>query len=110
MSDFNQQDASKGVKSTRVKAGKRTYFFDIKCTNYNDHYLVITESKKKHSMGFERPMYIRSQIFLYKEDLEKFVNGLQQSIDYIKSQYPDMVLEKTRMEEDDYNNHRNNDH
>lgn len=65
-----------------VRAGKRTYFFDVKATRSDDYYLTITESKKR--MGKEgKVFYEKHKIFLYKEDFEKFAEGLRDSVDYI---------------------------
>ena len=61
--------------SQRVRAGKRTYFFDVKATRSNDYYLTITESKRKFKEeGFS---YEKHKIFLYKEDFAKFIDDLQ---------------------------------
>ena len=65
-----------------VRAGKRTYFFDVKATRSDDYYLTITESKKR--MGKEgKVFYEKHKIFLYKEDFEKFTEGLNDAVDYI---------------------------
>jgi hypothetical protein len=65
-----------------VRAGKRTYFFDVKATRSDDFYLTITESKKR--MGKEgKVFYEKHKIFLYKEDFEKFTDGLKDAVDYI---------------------------
>ena len=72
------------VYSKPVKAGKRTYFFDVKATKGNDLYLTITESKRTVE-GDGSFSYDKHQIFLYKEDFEKFAEGLQEAVDYIKS-------------------------
>ena len=74
------------IYSKPVRAGKRTYFFDVKSTKgNNDFYLTITESKRRmESDG--RFSYDKHKIFLYKEDFEKFVEGLQDAVNYIKSQ------------------------
>ena len=70
--------------SQRVRAGKRTYFFDVKATRSNDYYLTITESKRKFKDdGFG---YEKHKIFLYKEDFIKFVVALQETIDHVKSE------------------------
>ncbi|MFZ0282879.1 MAG: DUF3276 family protein, partial [Bacteroidales bacterium] len=59
-----------------VRAGKRTYFFDVKATRKEDYYLTITESKKR--LGKEgKVFYEKHKIFLYKEDFEKFTDGLK---------------------------------
>ncbi len=70
------------VYSKRIRAGKRrTYFFDVRATRSNDYYLTITESRKK----FEGEGYDRHKIFLYKEDFNKFIKGLVEAIDYVKT-------------------------
>lgn len=72
------------IYSQRVKAGKRTYFFDVKPTRSNDYYLTVTESKKRFKDdGY---VYEKHKIFLYKEDFAKFVDALQQTIDYVKTE------------------------
>ena len=72
------------IYSKPVRAGKRTYFFDVKSTKgNNDFYLTITESKRRmESDG--RFSYDKHKIFLYKEDFEKFSEGLAEIIDYIR--------------------------
>lgn len=65
-----------------VRAGKRTYFFDVKATRRDDYYLTITESKKR--LGKEgKVFYEKHKIFLYKEDFEKFSEGLRGAVEYI---------------------------
>jgi hypothetical protein len=65
-----------------VRAGKRTYFFDVKATRKDDYYLTITESKKR--LGKEgKVFYEKHKIFLYKEDFEKFSEGLKDAVEYI---------------------------
>ena len=65
-----------------VRAGKRTYFFDVKATRKDDYYLTITESKKR--LGKEgKIFYEKHKIFLYKEDFEKFTEGLRDAVTYI---------------------------
>jgi hypothetical protein len=67
-----------------VRAGKRTYFFDVKATRKDDYYLTITESKKR--LGKEgKVFYEKHKIFLYKEDFEKFSEGLKEAVSYIDS-------------------------
>lgn len=63
------------VYSKVVRAGKRTYFFDVKATKGNDLYITMTESKKTFVDGKE--FYQKHKIFLYKEDFEKFQEGLE---------------------------------
>ena len=80
-------EANKGpqeVYSKKVKAGKRTYFFDVKSTRANDYYLTITESKKQYEDNGHR--YEKHKIFLYKEDLNKFLDALHSTAEYIKKE------------------------
>lgn len=72
------------VYSKPVRAGKRTYFFDVKATKGNDYYLTITESKRRVEHD-GRYVYDKHKIFLYKEDFEKFSEGLQDVVAYIKA-------------------------
>jgi NAD+--asparagine ADP-ribosyltransferase len=89
-------DAHKGsqeVYSKKVKAGKRTYFFDVKATRAKDYYLTITESKKQYSEDGNR--YEKHKIFLYKEDLNKFLEALYQTTEHIKKELlPDYDFDK----------------
>jgi len=75
------------VFSKPVRAGKRTYFFDVKATKGNDYYLTITESKRRTDRD-GRFVYDKHKIFLYKEDFEKFTQGLEEVIQYIKANCP----------------------
>ncbi len=81
------------VFSKVVRAGKRTYFFDVKTTRGNDYYLTITESKKRFDESGEAH-FEKHKIFLYKEDFEKFTDGFDESITFIKAALKDAVVEK----------------
>jgi hypothetical protein len=70
-----ENDKNAEVYSKVVRAGKRTYFFDIKSTKGNDLYITLTESKKTFNDD-GRDNYQKHKIFLYKEDFEKFREGL----------------------------------
>jgi hypothetical protein len=72
-------DDREDVYSKAVRAGKRTYFFDVKSTRGNDLFLTITESKK-HTHADGTAHYDKHKIFLYKEDFDKFMDGLQDAI------------------------------
>jgi hypothetical protein len=80
MGDFDNREREE-VYSKKVRAGKRTYFFDVKATRSNDYYVTITESKKRLEDG----VFIKHKIFLYKEDFEKFAEGLKDTVEYIKA-------------------------
>ena len=79
----NNDKKMESVYSIRVKAGKRrTYFFDVRETRGNDFYVTITESRKR----FDSEGYDRHKIFLYKEDFNKFIKGLNEAVDYVKTE------------------------
>ena len=85
MGDFEKNDFKRDsdtVFSKVVKAGKRTYFFDVKTTRQNEHYITVTESKKifedNGGAHFEK-----HKIFLYKEDFEKFMDAFDEVLDYV---------------------------
>jgi hypothetical protein len=78
----NNEKKQESVYSKRIKAGKRrTYFFDVRETRGSDYYLTITESRKR----FDSDGYDRHKIFLYKEDFNKFIKGLNEAVDYVKT-------------------------
>ena len=79
-----QERSGEDVYSKPVRAGKRTYFFDVKATKGNDYYLTITESKRRVDNNGQYA-YDKHKIFLYKEDFEKFAEGLDEVIKYIKA-------------------------
>ncbi|NVJ87066.1 MAG: DUF3276 family protein [Algoriphagus sp.] len=86
------------IFSKKVKAGKRTYFFDIKSTRGNDYYLTITESKRK-AQG-DSFSYEKHKIFLYKEDFFKFVEALNETVDHVKNELmPDFDFEQFESED-----------
>lgn len=74
------------IFSEKVKAGKRTYFFDVKSTRSNDYYLTITESKKRYNKDDEGFTYEKHKIFLYKEDFNKFMNALNNTVNHVKNE------------------------
>ena len=82
MPNENNDKKMESVYSQRIRAGKRrTYFFDIRETRGNDYYLTITESRKR----FNDDGYDRHKIFLYKEDFNKFLKGMTEAIDFVKT-------------------------
>jgi hypothetical protein len=79
----NNDKKMESVYSKRIRAGKRrTYFFDVRETRGSDYYLTITESRKR----FDTDGYDRHKIFLYKEDFNKFIKGLGEAIDHVKTE------------------------
>lgn len=70
------------IYSKVLRAGRRTYFFDVRSTKANDYYLTITESKKfTHDDGSFH--YKKHKIYLYKEDFEAFRENVEEMMDYI---------------------------
>lgn len=89
MSDEFEKNDRGDLFSKPVRAGKRTYFFDVKSTKGNDYYLTITESKKRFGDD-GKFFYEKHKIFLYKEDFEKFIEGLNEAVEHIKDNAPPM--------------------
>ncbi len=76
------------VYSKAVRAGKRTYFFDVKATRNDDYFLTITESRKKTDREGNFT-FDKHKIFLYKEDFSKFAEGFHEVVDYVKKHKPE---------------------
>lgn len=80
--NFSDNRNNESIYSKRIRAGKRrTYFFDVRSTRGNDYFITITESKKK----FDDNGYERHKMFLYKEDFNKFIGALTETVDYVKT-------------------------
>ncbi len=72
---------SENVYSQRVRAGKRTYFFDVKATrSTEDYYIIVTESRR---VGDDK--YEKHKIFLYKEDFQKFTDALKETVEHVEN-------------------------
>ncbi len=94
------------IFSRKVKAGKRTYFFDVKSTRSKDYYLTITESKRK--IRDDNFFYEKHKIFLYKEDFAKFVDALQEVVDHVKNDLmADFDFSQFDVEAESSDNHNN---
>lgn len=79
----DNEDFGEPIQTKAVRAGKRTYFFDVKATRGNDYYMTITESRKRTNQDGSSS-FTRHQIYLYKEDFEKFAEGLVETIECIR--------------------------
>ena len=91
------------IFSKAVRAGKRTYFFDVKSTRKNELYLIITERKRRYEQDGSF-LIEKHKIFLYKEDFEKFAEGLSEVTDFIKSNISNIdepIEEYTQIEFED---------
>lgn len=95
MSDYNNEN----IFSKRLRAGKRrTYFFDVRTTKNNDYFVTLTESKKR----YDGEGYDRHKIFLYKEDFNKFVDALNETINHVKTDLmPDFDFDAFNHDEDE---------
>jgi len=99
--DFSDKEE---VYTQVVKAGKRTYFVDAKATKRNELYITITESKKRFNTD-GRYYYEKHKIFLYREDFEKFMDGLNDVLGFVKRTNPSIEAYTGRednLEEDTY--------
>ncbi|MGN0007568.1 MAG: DUF3276 family protein [Alistipes sp.] len=93
------EHADRLILAKTVKAGRRTYFLDVHATRGGDYFLTITESRKKTgddgSVTFDR-----HKIFLYKEDFDKFIEGLRETVDFIRQSRPNVSTAKAPTKSD----------
>ena len=80
-SDIHREE----IFSRVIRAGKRTYFFDVKTTKSGENYLTITESKRRFNNDEGKFYYEKHKLFLYKEDFDKFRNGLSDVMEFIET-------------------------
>ncbi|MEC8627863.1 MAG: DUF3276 family protein [Bacteroidota bacterium] len=79
----------RGYYSRKVRAGKRTYFFDVRATRNGDFFMTITESKKKHKdSGFDN-----HKVFIYKEDFHKFIHALKEGLEHIHTELNELDVQ-----------------
>jgi hypothetical protein len=98
----DEKNVKEEIFTKVVRAGKRTYFFDVKATRKDDYYLTITESKKR--LGAEgKVFYEKHKIFLYKEDFEKFSEGLKEAVTYIDNGRDEVSVPKPSSEAETMN-------
>lgn len=71
------------VYTKTLKAGKRTYFFDVKETSGGEYYLSLTESKRFFDKMEGNFYYKKRSLFLYKENMKEFLNNLNDIVNYI---------------------------
>ncbi len=86
----NKNYSKNDVFSKSVRAGKRTYFFDVKSTKRNEYYLTITESKKRYNDDGQ-PFFEKHKIFLYQEDFDNFMESFGEVVSYIKENQPEII-------------------
>ncbi len=85
MSEFEKKEdlEKEEIFSQVVRAGKRTYFFDVKATRNNDYYITVTERKRQYNEDGSFKVE-KHKLFLYKEDFDKFSEGLSTAISFIE--------------------------
>ena len=92
----NKGNEREELYSQRVRAGKRTYFFDVRTTRGGDYYVTITESKKVfNDEGF---YYQKHKIFLYKEDFNKFQDAMNATLDHVRMSCYLMLISHSSIE------------
>lgn len=102
MEENENQERREDIFSKSVRAGKRTYFFDVKATRADQFYLTITESKRKFNSDSGKFFYEKHKIFLYQEDFEKFSDGLKTAFNFIETgEMPEPDAEMTETETKD---------
>lgn len=102
----NNEKKSESVFGKRIRAGKRrTYFFDVRTTKGNDYYLTITESRKR----FDSDGFDRHKLYVYKEDFNKFIKGLNEVVDHVKTELmPDFDFDSFSHEDDEEGGYEGN--
>ena len=102
MEENEMMNEREDLFSKAVRAGKRTYFFDVKTTKGDEKYLTITESKRRFDNDQNRFFFEKHKIFLYKEDFQKVSKALNDAINYIETGvYPEDYNEEPAPNTDD---------
>ena len=98
MEESENKERREEIFSQVVRAGQRTYFFDVKETRSQERYLTITESKRRFNNESGKFFYEKHKLFLYQEDFEKFANGLKTVFDFIATgEVPEVAEEVTEV-------------
>ena len=89
------------IYSKSLRAGRRTYFFDVRSTRADDFYLTVTESKRDFNTD-GTPFYKKHKIYLYKEDFQNFKDHMNEMMDYIIKERGEKIisLNKEEIEEE----------
>ena len=94
MADNNEM---KEIFSKKVRAGRRTYFFDVRATKAEDYYMTITESIKEfNDQGV--PSYRKHKLYLYKEEFNNFKNAFEEVSNYIISEKGEEIISNKKVE------------
>ena len=100
---YDKELVEKDIFSKVLRAGRRTYFFDVRATKADDYYITITESRRHQKEdGF---VYEKHKMFLYKEDFDKFIEGLNEAVSHVKNELmPDVDFSSFNRDEDEFGN------
>tara|TARA_B100001758_G_C18402296_1_gene609745 strand:- start:1396 stop:1770 length:375 start_codon:yes stop_codon:yes gene_type:complete len=90
------------IYSKSIRAGRRTYFFDVRSTRAGDYYMTLTESKRDFNED-GTPFYKKHKIYLYKEDFTKFKEALQDVSEFIIKQKGEEIISEKKLIEDNNN-------
>lgn len=102
MEENEKLNSREELFSRAVRAGKRTYFFDVKATKSDDKYITVTESKRRFNNEQNRFFYEKHKIFLYKEDFEKFIKALNETVNYVDTgEYPEGYFDQPEEHDND---------
>jgi len=85
--------------SKAVRAGKRTYFFDVKSTKAGEEFITITESKRRFDNQLGKFVYDKHKLFLFQEDFEKFLNGFNEVVGFINNSDEEREAQKEAQRE-----------
>ena len=86
------------IFSNTVRAGRRTYFFDVRSTRADDYYMTITESKRDFNED-GTPFYKKHKIYLYKEDFTKFKEALDEVSEYVIKEKGEEIIKNVELKE-----------
>ena len=107
MSDKGMMEKEE-IFSKVLRAGRRTYFFDVRSTRADDYYLTITESKREFNEDGS-VYYKKHKIYLYKEDFKNFTENLNEMTEYIIKERGEEVISLKNEEKDSENDTEDNE-
>ncbi len=100
--EYNRNKRDEDIYSQVIRAGKRTYFFDVKETKTGEKYLVITESRKIFHNDDGKFVYEKSKLFLYREDYEKFLQALENVKIFTDTGFAPTISDEYSFDDDDF--------
>lgn len=101
MTEIDNSEEKIDIFSRSVRAGKRTYYFDVKSTKKGDYYLTLTERKRKYNEDGTFRVE-KHKLFLYKEDFDKFADALDETIEFVENLEDGIIPENTGRTRSDF--------